>query len=215
VVSVEIDERLTGYLRQRYADDPTVEIVEGDFLNLTPGDLLGADAADYVVVANLPYYITTAIVRHLLESDSPPRRLVITVQREVGERMAAGPGDMSLLAVSVQFYGRPQVVTRLSAGNFYPRPKVESAVVRIDPHPDGPPVPKAEADSFFRVVRAGFSQPRKQVKNSLSAGLAVDGAAAVRWLEAAGLDPRARPETLSVGDWVDLYQAIRAEEHQP
>jgi 16S rRNA (adenine1518-N6/adenine1519-N6)-dimethyltransferase len=122
---------------------------------------------------------------------------------------------MSLLAVSVQFYGRPQVVTRLSAGNFYPRPKVESAVVRIDPHPDGTPVLKAEADAFFRVVRAGFSQPRKQVKNSLSAGLAVDGAAAVRWLEAAGLDPRARPERLSVSDWVDLYQAIRAEEHQP
>jgi 16S rRNA (adenine1518-N6/adenine1519-N6)-dimethyltransferase len=207
VVAVEIDGRFIPHLRSTFADTPGVEIVQADILEAEAAALMGPDAGDYRVVANVPYYITSAILRHLLENPTPPRVLVITVQREVAERITAGPGDMSLLAVSVQFYGEPQVITRLSRGNFYPQPNVESAILRVDARPGGPPLPLEEAERFFRLVRAGFSQPRKQVKNSLSAGLGVESKVAVGWLETAGIDPRRRPEKLAVDDWLRLYHA--------
>lgn len=208
VVAVEIDGRFIQHLRSTFAGSPGVEIVQADILKADIAALMGPDAADYKVVANVPYYITSAILRHLLENPAPPRVLVITVQREVAERITAGPGDMSLLAISVQFYGEPEVITRLSRGNFYPQPDVESAILRVDAHPGGPPLPMAEVGRFFDLVRAGFSQPRKQVKNSLSSGLGIGSETAVGWLEAAGIDPRRRPEMLAVDDWLRLYHAV-------
>jgi 16S rRNA (adenine1518-N6/adenine1519-N6)-dimethyltransferase len=207
VVAVEIDGRFIAHLRGLFADTPGVEVVQADILEADIAALMGPDAGDYRVVANVPYYITSAILRHLLENPTPPRVLVITVQREVAERITAGPGDMSLLAVSVQFYGEPRVITRLSRGNFYPQPSVESAILRVDARPGGPPLPLEEAGRFFDLVRAGFSQPRKQVKNSLSAGLGAEPGAVVGWLEAAKIDPRRRPEKLAVDDWLRLYRA--------
>ena len=208
VVALEIEGRLVSYLRQRFAEQPSVEIVPGDVLETDPAALMGRDAGGYKVVANVPYYITSAILRHLLESAAPPRLLVVTVQKEVAERITAGPGAMSLLAVSVQFYGQPRIVARLKRGHFYPPPDVDSAIVRIDPHPGGPLLPPEETARFFEVARAGFSQPRKQVRNSLAAGLGVDAGTAVRWLERAGIDPRRRAETLSVAEWVGLVKAV-------
>lgn len=207
VVALEIDDRFVPYLRGRYASNPAVEIVQQDVLKTDIAALMGEDAVDYKVVANVPYYITSAILQHLLENDTPPALLVITMQREVAERITAQPGDMSLLAISVQVYGEPELVTRLSAANFYPRPDVESAILRVTPHPGGPPIPPEEAAEFFRVVKAGFSQARKQIKNSLAAGLHTATAESIRWLEAAGIDPRRRAETLSLDDWVALYEA--------
>ncbi len=210
VVALEIDNRFLDYLYSRYAHAPHVQIVQADVLDTDLRLLMGEDADDYKVVANVPYYITSAILRHLLESSAPPSLIVMTVQREVAERIIAQPGEMSLLAVSVQFYGRPSLVARLSPANFYPRPEVESAILRVTPHPEGPPVPHNEAEAFFRVVRAGFSQPRKQVKNSLAAGLLTSADEAARWLEQAGIDPRRRPEKLGVDDWVRIYRAWQA-----
>jgi 16S rRNA (adenine1518-N6/adenine1519-N6)-dimethyltransferase len=138
VVAVEIDERFTGYLRDRFAAQPQVAIVQADILEADLVALLGADAARYKAVANLPYYITSAILRHLLESPTPPALLALTVQREVAERVTAAPGAMSLLAVSVQFYGRPRIAARLKPGNFYPRPAQagqEQPGRRADPRP--------------------------------------------------------------------------------
>jgi 16S rRNA (adenine1518-N6/adenine1519-N6)-dimethyltransferase len=206
VVALEIDGRFIPALEERFADRPHVEIVRADALEADLAALLGEDAADYKVVANLPYYVTTAILRCLLESDVPPRLLVLTMQREVAERIAARPGAMSLLAVSVQVYGAARVVSRLKPGVFYPRPGVESAIVRIDPHPE-PPLKPDERGRFFRIVRAGFGQPRKQIKNSLAAGLRVDGERVVDWLQTTGIDPRRRAETLSVGEWLALLRA--------
>lgn len=211
VVALEIDERFLDHLRARYAGRPGVEVVAGDVLEQDIPSLMGPDAARYKAVANVPYYITSAILRHLLESDAPPVLTVLTVQSEVADRVTAEPGDMSLLAVSVQFYGQPELVTRLSAANFYPQPEVGSAILRIMPHPAGPLLPAADAPGFFRVVRAGFSQPRKQVKNSLQAGLSAPQEAVLGWLAAAGIDPRRRAETLSVAEWIALYEAHRAE----
>jgi 16S rRNA (adenine1518-N6/adenine1519-N6)-dimethyltransferase len=130
--------------------------------------------------------------------------MVTTVQYEVAERIVATPNDMNLLAVGVQLYGSPQIIRRLSPGIFYPQPRVDSALLRIDPHPDQP-IPSEERKQFFRMVRAGFSQPRKQVKNALAAGLHLDRAVVVNWLHAAELDPRRRAETLSLEDWLTLH----------
>ncbi len=207
VVAVEIDQRFIPYLRERYADTPYVEIVHGDILEADIPALLGDSAADYKVVANLPYYITSAIIRRLLEGPTPPALIVVTVQLEVAQRMVAGPGDMSLLAVGVQFFGEPEIVARLKPGHFYPAPDVQSAIVRITPHLEGPPLRGPDRDGFFRVVRAGFSQPRKQLRNSLAAGLELPPSDVVDWCARAGIDPSRRPETLSLEDWLALHRA--------
>ncbi len=208
VVALEVDDRVLPFLHERYAGDSHVSIMRQDILAADIAALLGPDAASYKVVANVPYYITSAILRHLLENPHPPRLLVITMQREVAQRITAGPGDMSLLAVSVQFYGTPRIVARLKPGVFYPPPTVESAVVRVTPHTQ-PYLPPAEWVGFFRMVRAGFSQKRKQLKNCLSAGLAMPIEQATAWLERAGIDPRRRAETLSIAEWLALYAAGR------
>jgi 16S rRNA (adenine1518-N6/adenine1519-N6)-dimethyltransferase len=208
VVAVEVDTRLVPLLRMAMAGYRNVILVTGDILDLEPGRLV--EGGPYTVVANVPYHITSALVRHLLENDDPPELLVLTVQREVAERMAATPGDMSLLAVSVQFYGAVKVVHRLKPGTFYPRPGVDSAIVRIEPHPE-PLLPPDERDEFFRVARAGFSQKRKQLKNSLAAGLGLPGEGVVAQLEAADIDPTRRAETLSMDEWRALYEAFASD----
>lgn len=200
IVAVELDERLVAVARERLAGLPNVKIVHADILAVTDFGFL---EPGYKVVANLPYYITSAVLRHLLDRPDRPRLIVVTVQREVAERVVAAPGDMSLLAVSVQFYGRPRIVARLPAGAFYPPPQVDSAVVRIDVG-DRPTVDLPEAvteKAFFRAVRAGFGQKRKTLRNSLSAGLGLLPARVEEALRQAGIDPRRRAETLSLEEW--------------
>jgi 16S rRNA (adenine1518-N6/adenine1519-N6)-dimethyltransferase len=178
-----------------------------DFLKVDVLRLVGAK--DFIVVANVPYYITSKILRNLLDSHRRPRRIVLTVQMEVAERIIAEPGDMSLLAVSVQFYGKPQIVTRLKPGVFWPRPDVDSAVLRIDCY-DDLPLDVPDSKTFFRVVRAGFSQKRKQLKNSLSGGLGIKSRAAGDMLDEAGIDATRRAETLSLEEWAALTRAYAA-----
>lgn len=201
VVAVELDDRLIPFLRERFASYPRVSIVHGDILQSDPAQLTGGQP--YKVVANLPYYITSAVIRHLLESDPAPDTLVLTVQREVAERMVAAPPEMSLLALGVQFYCTARVVGQIPAGAFYPVPKVDSAVVRLDRRAE-PVAAGVEAAAFFRLARAGFSQPRKQLRNSLAAGLGKSPAAVEAWLAAAGIDPRRRAETLTLTEWGTL-----------
>lgn len=205
VVAVELDDRLIELLAGRFVHMPSVRIVHGDILALEPAALLSdATAADqkaaYKVVANLPYYITSPVLRHLLEGKSPPALAVVMVQREVAERICARPGEMSLLAVSVQFYAAPRLVQQVPAGAFYPRPKVDSAVLRLDVYPQ-PVVTDVPPARFFQIVRAGFGQKRKQLANSLSAGLALPKAQVAAALHAAGIDPSRRAETLALAEW--------------
>jgi 16S rRNA (adenine1518-N6/adenine1519-N6)-dimethyltransferase len=149
-------------------------------------------------------------LRHLLEPYRRPRRLILTVQEEVAERIIAKPGHMSVLAISVQFYGQPQIITRLNPAVFWPRPDVNSAVVRIDTY-DHPPVDVPDAKGFFRVVRAGFGQKRKQLKNSLGSGLGIKARAAGEFLERAEIDPTRRAETLSLEEWAALTRVVAQE----
>jgi 16S rRNA (adenine1518-N6/adenine1519-N6)-dimethyltransferase len=205
VTAVELDEGLFPALHSVLAPYPNVRLVHGDILKLSPAELGLVDS--YLVVANIPFYITSAVIRHLLGAAPRPRRLVLTVQREVAERICALPGDMSLLALSVQVFGRPQVVAEIPAQAFYPAPKVDSAVVRLDIYPQ--PVIRAEKlDLFFRLAKAGFSQKRKTLRNSLAGGMRLDPPEAQARLEAAGLDPRRRAETLDLLEWGKLVEAF-------
>ncbi|NDJ60628.1 MAG: ribosomal RNA small subunit methyltransferase A [Chloroflexi bacterium] len=204
VVTVEVDDRLHPVLDVQLATYRNIELIIADFLDTDVNALVKTD--DYIVVANVPYYITSAILRHLLEATPRPRRIVLTVQIEVAERLVAQPGDMSLLAVSAQFYAQARIKARLNPAVFWPRPEVSSAVVRLDTYPQ-PPVAVPSEQAFFRVVRAGFGQKRKQLKNALGDGLGLDAAAAAALLERVGIDPRRRAETLSLEEWAALTRA--------
>lgn len=210
VVAVEIDAALASALWVDFVETPSVEIVEGDILALSPSELMGRDAHGYKVVANVPYYITSAIVRHLLEADTPPTLVVLTVQREVADRMAAAPGEMSILSVSVQVYGKIEIVGRIGPGAFYPPPEVDSAIVRITTH--APPLlTPEERRRLFLVVRAGFSQRRKQLKNSLAGGLHLSMEEIVAWLNKADIASERRAQTLSVTEWLVLARSAPIE----
>jgi 16S rRNA (adenine1518-N6/adenine1519-N6)-dimethyltransferase len=207
VIAVELDERMVEILSQTLADRPNVEIVRGDILELDPAELV--EGARYKVVANLPYYITSAVLRHLLEATAKPQLVVVTVQKEVAERLVARPGQMSLLSASVQFYGHPRVVARIPARAFYPAPKVNSAVVRIDVY-ERPPVEVEDVDRFFEIVRAGFAQRRKQLRNSLAQGLGMRPKVVAEALSHCGIDPTRRAQTLSVEEWDRIYRELEA-----
>jgi 16S rRNA (adenine1518-N6/adenine1519-N6)-dimethyltransferase len=224
VVAVELDDRLIVPLRAQFATQfERVQIVHGDILELDPPALVeqlaahlqeygklpgGVDAAapTYKVFANLPYYITSAVLRQLLEARRPPERAVVLVQLEVAQRICALPGDMSLLAVSIQYYARPHFVERVPAGAFRPVPKVDSAILRLDVYSQ--PLVNIEPAHFFHVVRAGFGQKRKQLLNSLSAGLGRSKADVGTALALAAIDPSRRAETLSLEEWAALCRCL-------
>jgi 16S rRNA (adenine1518-N6/adenine1519-N6)-dimethyltransferase len=197
VVAVELDDRLLPILRDQLGTPPHLTLIHGDILDQDPATLFDRP---WRVIANVPYYITGAILRHLLEAPHKPRTMVLTVQQEVATRLAAKPGDLSLAALGVQFYGDVHTVGKLAAGAFWPRPKVDSAIVRIDLHRT-PPL--ADPDLFFRVARAGFSQKRKQLYNTLRS-LCQESGQVASWLESAEIDGRRRAETLSLAEWITL-----------
>ena len=228
VVAVELDNRLLPILQHTTGDLPNVTLIHGDILKInlqsvisnpsatlrtslqTPGTARQTTAkSQYKVIANIPYYITAPILRHLLESPVRPSLIVLTVQGEVAERICAAPPEMSVLAVSVQFYGAPKIVGHIPASAFYPKPDVDSAIVRIDLF-DRPALSEKDSDQFFEIVKAGFSQKRKQIRNSLAAGLRIKSGEADQILGKAGIEPTRRAETLTIEEWLRLWQA-RAE----
>jgi len=205
VTAVELDGNLFPALETVLAPYPNVRLVHGDILKLSPAELGLPDG--YLVAANIPYYITSAVLRHLLTGSPRPRRLVLTVQREVAARICAAPGDLSLLALSVQVFGSPETVATIPASAFHPAPRVDSAVVRLEVLPE-PVIPEAKLESFFRLAKAGFSQKRKTLRNALAGGLRLEPSEAQARLEAAGLDPRRRAETLNLDEWGQLVEAF-------
>ena len=207
LISIEVDERLQPLLEEIVAQNPNLTIRYQDILSLDVNALY--ENQPYVVVANLPYYITSAIMRHLLESDHRPSRMVLTMQMEVAERIIAKPDDMSILSVSVQFYGRPQIAARLKPSVFWPRPEVDSAVVRIDTY-DTPIVDVPSNQTFFRVVRAGFGQKRKQLKNAIASGLGLSVEQTAAVFDVSKIDSRRRAETLTLDEWAILTRAYVA-----
>ena len=206
VVAVELDLNLLPLLKAVLTPYPNIRLIHGDILKLSPKDLI--TEKDYLVVANIPYYITSAVIRHLLETEVKPRRIVLTVQKEVAERVCAKPGDMSLLALSVQVYGNPRIAAHIPASAFFPEPKVDSAVLCVDIY-SAPLIQPELMDTFFRLIKAGFGQKRKTLRNSLSAGLHISPMAAADLLTSAGIDPQRRAETLSIDEWHVLSEIIK------
>ncbi len=204
VVAVEVDAGLARLARRILKPYKNVQVVCGDILTMTIDEL--PLQAHYVVAANIPYNITSAIIRHLLEANLRPRRVVLTVQKEVAERMCSEPPKMSLLALSVQLYGSPRIVARIPAAAFYPTPKVDSAVVRIEVL-EQPRIAAELIPVFFGLTRAGFSQKRKTLRNSLSAGLAVKPEQISQYLEQAGIKPQVRAEALGFTEWNALCRS--------
>ena len=205
VIAVELDHRLAASLPGRLGHPSNLTVVQADariydFQQVLPKQ------APWKVMANLPYYAANPIIRRLLEEEPRPSLVVVMVQQEVAHTMVAAPGRMSLLSIAVQFYSEPHLVCSVPANAFHPPPKVKSAVVRIDPL-SSPILSAEESLEFFKLVRAGFSAPRKQLRNSLSHGLAVSPAEVTELLDSAGLAPVRRAGSLSLEEWTRLYHA--------
>lgn len=210
VVAVELDQRFLPLLNQTLSTHNNIEFISANILELDLDAVMGA--AGYIVVANLPYYITSAVIRKLLETRQKPTRLVLTVQKEVARRICAKAGALSLLAVSVRIYGDPQLIFSIPAGAFYPVPKVDSAVVIINTHSQ-PMLVAEELRPFFRVVKAGFSQKRKMLHNALSAGLHLPQPICDQALKSAGIDPSRRAQTLEIAEWLELSRELSRQNH--
>ena len=201
VISIEIDKRLIPLARQTIQECKNVTLIHEDILAVDLTSLRLAE--DYIVVANIPYYITSAIIRKLLTASQKPSKMVLTIQEEVAERICAQPGKMSLLALSVQVFGVPKTVLKIPASAFYPNPKVDSATLIIDLFEE-PAIPENKLDVFFQLIKAGFSQKRKMLRNTLSADLRMPREKVDILLEQAGIDPQRRAQTLSMVEWSKL-----------
>lgn len=214
VIAIELDDRMAGILQENLPYENVVVLNE-DVLGTDPAKLLKGGAPhfppalrSYKVVANLPYYITSPVLRHFLEAAVKPEVMVVMVQQEVAEVITAAAGQRSLLSIAVQFYGRPRIVTGVPAAAFFPAPEVDSAVLKIDVY-QKPPVSVDNVDAFFKLVRAGFTAARKQIANSLAQGLGLPKEDIQKLLQAAALDPQRRAETFTLEEWAALYKKYR------
>jgi len=201
VIAVEIDSSLVPILNRVAGAHPNITVIQGDILEFDLLDIVGLSR--YHVVANIPYYITSKIIRKLMTSVAYPQNVILTIQNEVAERICAGTGKLNLLGISVQVFGHPEIKSKIPAAAFYPQPKVDSAIVRIDRHPN-PLIPEEHLATFFMVVKAGFSQKRKTLRNSLSAGLRLDKQITEQLLQSIRIEVRERAENLTIEQWIKL-----------
>lgn len=217
VVTIELDSKLAAILKQTLASFSNVTIINEDILQVDPATLLREQEVgfppavispfSYKVVANLPYYITSPVLRHFLEASLKPQIIVVMVQKEVAETIVAKPGQMSMLSISVQFYGQPTIISYVPAQCFYPAPEVDSAILKINLYSQ-PPVEVTDKESFFELVRAGFTASRKQIGNSLAQGLELPKTECLSLLGKASIVPQRRAETLTLGEWARLWQVF-------
>lgn len=226
VIAVELDRRLAERLRTELRAAPNLAIIQGDVLRLPPATILAEhdpDAASgarpYKVVANLPYAITSAVLRHFLSTPLRPASMVVLVQREVAVRICARPGDLSVLAHAVQIYAEPEIVARVPASSFFPAPEVDSSVLRLRIRPQPAVVPD-QPEALLRLIKAGFLHPRKQLGNALPGGMAamgmkIDRQRVLEALAAAGVDPTRRAETVTLEEWGAVYRTLRTNDHVP
>lgn len=205
VIAIEKDPKMVEILKETLKDFKNVEIIQDDILKIENCKL---KIKNFKVVANLPYYIVSPVIRKFLESDCQPKEMILMVQKEVGQRICAKPPDMNLLAVSVQIYAEAKIIFYISKKSFWPQPKVDSAIIQIAPliNADRKLI---SADLFFRIVKAGFSQPRKQIINNLSQKLKISKEEIKKWLLENNIQPSQRAETLDIEDWINLTKTYK------
>jgi len=204
VIAIERDPALVTHLREAFGDFPTFTLVQGNALTVDSQEIV-PPGVPFDVVANLPYSVGTAILRHLMEQPRKPRRITAMLQKEVAERLIANPPNMSVLSVAVQFYAAPRLLFTVSPTVFIPPPSVESAVVSLELFPKSL-LPEEQTKRFFTVVNAGFRQKRKQLANSLSEVLNLPKPIVTEWLHRNDIDPMRRAETLTLDDWINLVK---------
>ena len=188
VIAVEKDPRMIKILKESLKDFKNVEIINTDILNYK------LQTTNYKLIANLPFYITAPVIRKFLESKSPPKEMILIIQKEVAQRICSKPPKTNLLAISVQFYAKPKIISYISRKSFRPIPKVDSAIIKIIPHQK---YKKVNSKQFFKIIKTGFSHPRKQLINNLPKNLDID-----KKLQ------QSRAENLSVDDWIDLSKMV-------
>lgn len=211
VVAVEKDKRLAAALEEKLKKEKiyNVRLITGDILKIPISQFLNF-AVSYQVVANIPYYLTSRLIRLLLESDCPPQEMLLMVQKEVAERIIAKPPKMNLLALGVQLYGRPEIIAPVPAGAFSPKPRVDSAILRIRMAPKNFFHARGiDPADFFAMLRTAFAHRRKTLTNNLAAGLGRTKPEILRLLHSAGVPPKARAEALTIGDWENIFQRLR------
>jgi len=208
VVAVELDGSLVSRLRKKMGAYSNVRIVHADILGQDLHSLV--KDSSYKVVANIPYYITSPILRYFMRADRRPQIMIIMMQEEVAREVTARAGKMGFLAVSMRLFSNPEIILKVPAASFYPVPKVDSAVVKFNMLP-APALQIADIDGFLELVHCGFSAPRKQLRNSLAIGLKIEAAGAESILRRSGIDPGRRPGSLSLEEWSVLYRAVGGE----
>jgi 16S rRNA (adenine1518-N6/adenine1519-N6)-dimethyltransferase len=206
IIAIELDDNLIPILQNKFSSFENVAIIHADILKINLPELIGS-AEKYKLIANIPYYITSPIIRLFLEQLKQPEEMILMVQKEVAERIAAPKGQMSLLAVSVQYYAAAEILFTVDKKSFSPVPRVDSAVIRIAPRKKFYPT---EDKKFFRVVKAGFSAKRKTLLNNLSSGLQIEKDLMEKALLAANISCTARAQELSIDDWKALENIINA-----
>ena len=213
VIAIEKDKKMIEILKKTLSGFNNIEIINTDILRIKTKNYK-LKTISYKVVANIPYYLTSPLIRKLLEYDppvgGPPQEIILMVQKEVAKRICAKPPDMNLLAVSVQFYAEPKIVSYVSKNCFWPSPKVDSAIIKIIPNKVRPSVIRKKDFNklFFKIVKAGFSQPRKQLGNNLSKNLKTDRKKIDEWLLNNNIKPAQRAETLSIKNWIELASSF-------
>ena len=217
VIVIEKDPKMVKILKEMLEcwNIRNVEIIQEDILKVKNSKL---KIQNYKLVANLPYYITAPVIRKFLESPQPPKLMVLMVQKEVGQRICSRPPKMSKLAVFCQFYGKPEIASSVSKKSFWPQPKVDSAILKIVPHQFHAPGLRLSSaqyllpqfrERFARIVKAGFSHPRKQLINNFSQGLSLSRQTVEKWLMKNNIESRQRAESLSLDDWLNLVRMFR------
>ena len=209
VIAIEKDRKMAEVLEETLKDFKNIEIIQGDILQIPDSRF---QISPYKVVANLPFYITKPAIRKFLEADEKPEVIVLIVQKEVAQRIVASSPKTNLLAVSVQFYAEPEIINYVSKRSFWPRPKVDAAIIKIVSRQFRVPVSRQFREQFFRIVRAGFSHPRKQLVNNLTEKFNFDKETVKAWLLKNEIKPTQRAETLTIDDWLKLTKSYKIKE---
>jgi 16S rRNA (adenine1518-N6/adenine1519-N6)-dimethyltransferase len=202
--AIEIDRVLANKLKQKYSNRDNIHIINADILQVDLSQILTA-GINYKVVANLPYYITSPILNYFVHGNLKPVSMVIMLQKEVGDSIAAEDGNLSVLSISMRIYTIPRLVAYIPPQSFYPEPKVHSAIIQLDFLPK-PSIEIDNIENFLHFVNRGFASPRKYISNSLATGLKMENVAAVELLEKAGIETIKRAENLTLEQWRNLYE---------
>jgi 16S rRNA (adenine1518-N6/adenine1519-N6)-dimethyltransferase len=198
VTAVEIDNQLFPILKKVVKEFNNIRLIQGDVMNIDPNEL--TSKAGYKVVANIPYYLTSNLIRRLLEAPLKPVLIALTIQKEVAQRICAEPGKMSLLSLGVQIYGKPNIAFIIPPSAFYPVPGVDSALLIVDLF-DQPVIPVELLDGFFKLAKAAFMQKRKMLHNALSGAPGLGNGRADELLSNSGIDPDRRAQSLALQEW--------------